>query len=420
MIAAGQMATLSVNITTPEGYAGLFLTVDVGTLSSLAGQGTQLSGGGLTHTAPKKAVNGVTTFQVGWTAPAAPGGVNVTVYAVAANGDNGSRGDGSGDGFEAFAFGCAGTMYYRDFDGDGFGGAMSGYTRSCGVPKCYATVLGDCNDNDERVHPGAAEVCNKRDDNCNGMIDEGLPILTYHVDADGDGHGGPGATGPTVMDCAPPKGYGVGTDDCDDKNPNVYSGAQELCDYIDNNCNGQVDENARASCGVGWCRRLGESCASTSCTPGQPRAEICNDFDDDCDGIPDNGTDVELCGNTGLKCIGGACVPPGTVPPPAPDSGVAASGGTTSSGVAASGGATPINLTGAGGEGVLPSREQGMCARRRGAAGAGPLRRRARPPAGLLRGARAWSSPLRRRPDYWSGYTFLNGAPARSVMISIW
>src|SRR5882672_3141811 len=209
MIAAGQMVTLSVNITTPEGYAGLFMSADVGTLTSLAGQGTQLIAGGLTHTGPKKAVNGVTTFQVGWTAPAAPGGVNVNVWALGANGDGSARGDGPGSGFEAFAFGCAGTMYYRDFDGDGFGAETSGYTRSCATPKYYANVLGDCNDNDERIHPGAAEVCNKRDDNCNGMVDEGLPILTYHVDGDGDGYGGPG-NAPTVMDCAPPKGYGVG------------------------------------------------------------------------------------------------------------------------------------------------------------------------------------------------------------------
>ncbi|HEY2731433.1 MAG TPA: MopE-related protein [Polyangia bacterium] len=358
MIATAQMVTFSVNITTPEGYAGLFLTADVGTLASLAGQGTQLVSGGITHTAPKKAVNGVTTFQVGWTAPAAPGGVNLNAYVVAANNDGGSRGDGPGEGFEAFAFGCAGTMYYRDFDGDGFGAETSGYTRSCGLPKYYAAVLGDCDDNDERIYPGAAEVCNKRDDNCNGMIDEGLPIVTYHVDADGDGHGV--AAGPTVMGCAPPKGYGVGTDDCDDANPNVYPGAPELCDYIDNNCNGQVDENARSSCGVGWCRRLGESCSSTSCTPGQPRPETCNDFDDDCDGVPDNGTDLELCGATGLTCVAGACVKPGTVPIPVsgPDAGVAASGGTSSS-----------NLTGAGGEGVPPSREQGGCA----LAGVGPV-----------------------------------------------
>ena len=105
MISPGQMVTFSVAITTPEGYAGLFMTADTGTLVPLAGQGTQLVAGGITHTAPKKAVNGVATFQVGWTAPAGLGGVNVQVYALAANGNNAPSGDGAGEGFGAFAVG---------------------------------------------------------------------------------------------------------------------------------------------------------------------------------------------------------------------------------------------------------------------------------------------------------------------------
>jgi hypothetical protein len=334
-ISPGQMVTLSVNITTPEGYAGLFMQADVGTLASLAGQGTQLVAGGITHTAPKMAVNGVATFLVGWTAPAAPGGVNLNVWAVAANGDGSSRGDGPGSGFESFAFGCGtGTVYYRDFDGDGYGAESSGYTRNCSQPKYYATMVGDCNDSDERIYPGAKEVCNKRDDNCNGLIDEGLPIMTYHVDMDGDGHGAP--TGPTVMDCAPPMGYALGNDDCNDNDPTVYPGAPELCDYKDNNCNGMVDEGARVRCGTGWCARLGDGCNTTSCTPGLPRAETCNDFDDDCDGVIDNGTSEELCGASGLICVVGMCVPAGTVVPDAGvASGAAGASGTGTGGVGA-------------------------------------------------------------------------------------
>ncbi|HVU50373.1 MAG TPA: MopE-related protein, partial [Polyangia bacterium] len=316
-ISPGQTVMLSVNITTPEGWAGLFLQADVGTLASLAGQGTQILSGGITHTTPKQAVNGVATFVVGWTAPATPGGVNLNVYALAANGDGTSRGDGAGTGFESFAFGCgAGTLYYRDFDGDGWGAMSSGYTRNCSLPKYYATMDGDCNDSDERIYPGAMEVCNKRDDNCNGMIDEGLPILTCHVDMDGDGHGSP--SGPTVTgDCACAKGTAPGTDDCNDNDPTVYGGATEVCDYKDNNCNGQIDEGARVRCGTGWCARLGNSCDSTSCTPGAPRAEVCNDFDDDCDGVIDNGTSEQLCGAAGMLCVVGTCYPADKVPPDA-------------------------------------------------------------------------------------------------------
>jgi MYXO-CTERM domain-containing protein len=358
-ISPGQTVMLSVNITTAEGYAGLFMQADVGTLASLAGQGTQLISGGITHTAPKKAVNGVATFVVGWTAPSSPGGVNLDVYALAANGDGSTRGDGGGQGFESFAFGCGdGTLYYRDFDSDGWGAQSSGYTRNCSLPKYYATKDGDCNDSDERIYPGAMEVCNKRDDNCNGLIDEGLPIMTYHVDMDGDGHGAP--TGPTVMDCAPPKGYALGTDDCNDNDPTVYAGAPELCDYKDNNCNGQIDEGARVRCGTGWCARLGDSCDSTSCTPGLPRAETCNDFDDDCDGVIDNGTSVELCGATGMICVAGSCVPPGTVVPDAGVAGGAAGASGTGSGTASAPGVTdPVPSGAAGAAGPRPQAQPG-------------------------------------------------------------
>jgi MYXO-CTERM domain-containing protein len=375
-ISPGQTVMLSVNITTPEGWAGLFLQADVGTLTSLAGQGTQILSGGITHTAPKKAVNGVATFVVGWTAPAAPGGVNLNVYALAANGDGSSRGDGAGTGFESFAFGCGtGTLYIRDFDGDTWGAMSSGYTRNCSLPKYYATRDGDCNDSDERIYPGAMEVCNKRDDNCNGMIDEGLPILTCHVDMDGDGHGSP--NGPTVSnDCICPKGYAPSADDCDDTDPTVYGGAPELCDYKDNNCNGQKDEGARMRCGTGWCARLGDSCSSTSCTPGAPRPEVCNDFDDDCDGVNDNGTAEQLCGAPGMLCVAGTCYPAGMVPPdagaPSSGSGGSTGGGTgvagsASGGLAGTGATVPDpGLTGAGGR----DRVQAGCAVAGGRSGA--------------------------------------------------
>jgi len=374
-ITPGQTVMLSVNITTPEGWAGLFLQADVGTLTSLAGQGTQILSGGITHTTPKKAVNGVATFVVGWTAPATPGGVNLNAYVIAANGDGSSRGDGAGTGFESFAFGCGmGTVYIRDFDGDGWGAMSSGYTRNCSLPKYYATMDGDCNDSDERIYPGAMEVCNKRDDNCNGMIDEGLPILTCHVDMDGDGHGSP--TGATVMnDCICAKGYAPNADDCDDTDPTVYAGATEICDYKDNNCNGQKDEGARVRCGTGWCARLGDSCSSTSCTPGAPRPEVCNDFDDDCDGVNDNGTAEQLCGSAGMLCVAGTCYPANMVPKDAgvPSTGGAGSGAGAGPGGGLAGTGVITDPAGAGGTDGLRPRQQAGCAIAGGDARVGAL-----------------------------------------------
>jgi hypothetical protein len=357
VINPGQMVTLSVAITAPS-VAGLYMTASTGPLTPIAGEGTAIMSGGITHTAPKKVVNGVATFRVGWTAPATPGGADFIVYAVAGNGDGGSKGDGPGMGFNAFVFGCTGTTFYRDFDGDGVAGPLSGYTKACTQPMYYVLKQGDCNDSDERIYPGAPEKCNKQDDNCDGKIDEGLPIVTYHVDMDGDGRGV--AAGPTVTDCAPPKGYGVGTDDCDDTKNFVFPGATELCNYIDDNCNGQTDEGARVTCGTGWCRRLGAGCGSTDCTPGPPRPEVCNAFDDDCDGVNDNGSDFQLCEGPGLQCIDGICVkagsvpdgghPDGYVPPP-----TGAAGGT---GIAGTG---VVDPTGASGSTGLRNGPEGGC-----------------------------------------------------------
>ncbi|HEV3032218.1 MAG TPA: putative metal-binding motif-containing protein [Polyangia bacterium] len=357
MLSPGQMATFAVAITAPEGYAGLFMTADTGTLVSLAGQGTQLISGGITHTAPKKAVNGVTTFQIGWMAPAGLGGVSVNVYALAANGDNTPRGDGAGMGFEAFAVGCSGMMLYRDFDGDGYGAMTSGYTRSCGPEKGYAAMAGDCDDNDERIYPGAVEICNHRDDNCNGLIDEGLPTMTYYLVVGG---GAPAGSPMMVTDCAPPAGY----------------------------C-------ARASCGTGWCRRIASSCDLNDCTPGAPIPETCNDFDDDCDGVVDNGTDLQLCGPTGLTCVQGMCVKPGTVIPDAGAGDASKAGG----GNAASGGA---EVMGSAGEGPFRRSEAVGCDVATGGspsalavalalalAGGSALRSRARRPARAKRQTKA-------------------------------
>jgi MYXO-CTERM domain-containing protein len=362
----GVMATVSVSF--PGTVGGIFLRASKGTFTPSSAEGTKSGGSAqaVIHNTPKRAVGGIVTFRVAWAAPATPGGVDFNAFVVAGNGDGNSRGDAAGIGFQTFAYGCSGTIFYRDFDGDGFGSMLSGYTKDCTKPMYYATVIGDCNDNDERIFPTQKEACNGRDDNCDGKIDEGLgDMATVYPDADGDGHGAQNAgdKGMSIVGCKLPTGYGFGTDDCDDTKPTVYTGAKELCDYIDNNCNGRIDEDARPACGVGWCRRLAAACGTDVCTPGAPRAEMCNAFDDDCDGINDNGTDLELCG-AGQQCFEGTCVKAGSVPDAGardaatgPVTGLAGTSG--NNGVAGSSGTNPTT----GGGGSAPGeRSGGGCA----------------------------------------------------------
>ena len=70
----------------------------------------------------------------------------------------------------------------------------------------------DCNDNYGTVHPGAAEVCNGIDDNCDGNVDEGV-TTTFYFDGDGDGYGDPNNS---VEACNQPADYVSNSSDCDD------------------------------------------------------------------------------------------------------------------------------------------------------------------------------------------------------------
>lgn len=135
------------------------------------------------------------------------------------------------------------NRYYKDSDGDGYGTDESKcLCVSEGVFR--ALENGDCNDNNPKVHPEAKEICNEIDDNCNGEIDEGENVANcrpFYRDADNDGFG-IGEESKCLC-----KASGIfradKTGDCNDNNPDIYPGAYEYFDKLDNNCNGVVDEN---------------------------------------------------------------------------------------------------------------------------------------------------------------------------------
>lgn len=112
-----------------------------------------------------------------------------------------------------------------DMDGDGY------------------TTAEDCDDTDAAVNPGASEECDGVDNDCDGEIDDGV-TQTYYNDLDGDGFGD---SSTTTEACEPTDNWVESDGDCDDGDPYVYPGAEEICDGVDNDCNDIVDDGLENS-----------------------------------------------------------------------------------------------------------------------------------------------------------------------------
>ncbi len=174
----------------------------------------------------------------------------------------------------------------------------------------------DCDDAKGTVHPQAPEQCNAVDDDCDGTPDEdfdagaacndgcpGLlacqtdgtvycavpPVRVLYPDGDGDGRGAPdGGSFPVCGLYGPDAGQAASSDDCDDARDDIYPGAPERCDEVDNSCEGQVDEGHQVgiacdpgggNClGVIGCTKEGTASCQSS---GPPAAQY---LDDDLDG----------------------------------------------------------------------------------------------------------------------------------------
>jgi hypothetical protein len=135
---------------------------------------------------------------------------------------------------------AAKTTYYRDADGDRWGDPAQ-KRDACTQPSGYVDVADDCDDSNLESHPGAAEVCDGDDNDCDDQTDEdAADMRPWWTDADGDGFG----AGDSTRSCEAPDGFVEVDGDCDDRVKATYPGAREVCDLKDNSCNGQVDENA--------------------------------------------------------------------------------------------------------------------------------------------------------------------------------
>lgn len=146
----------------------------------------------------------------------------------------------------------------------------------------------DCQDSNENVFPGAAELCDGLDNDCNGFCDDGP------LDRDGDFYN---TCGSKIFDdgtCSDPH---PDTVDCDDDNEHVNPGAEEVCDGVDNNCDEACDDGHDPDGdGYTFCGSKVTACFGATkpeyvdCDPDDetvhPGAEErCDGVDNDCDGI---------------------------------------------------------------------------------------------------------------------------------------
>jgi hypothetical protein len=210
------------------------------------------------------------------------------------------------------------VVYYYDIDGDGFGNARFPLA-ACDVPDGYVANADDCDDTDGYAYPGATERCDDADNDCDGSVDEDLYVMQY-ADEDGDGFGDP-----ALPEYACLGTYGLVGDatDCDDSDADVNTDATEVCDAIDNDCDGATDE--------GWLVRryldedgdgYGDAATAMDVCPDEPdvvatagdcddadstvspaATETCDGVDEDCDG----GTDEGLLGS-GAACAAEDCL----------------------------------------------------------------------------------------------------------------
>ncbi|MEN0063386.1 MAG: MopE-related protein [Myxococcota bacterium] len=199
----------------------------------------------------------------------------------------------------------------------------------------------DCDDDNALVFPGAVEVCNEVDDDCDDDVDEGV-TTDFYADADQDGFGDAKAT--PVVACTAPTGTVDNAMDCDDTTAAVSPKAQEVCNGVDDDCAGGIDDglafadyypdvdedtfgdqlakpvNACAA-PKGWVTN-GTDCDDGAVAVYPGAKELCNGIDDDCaNGIDDGLTltdffpdaDQDGYGDLSAKAIAACAAPPGTV-----------------------------------------------------------------------------------------------------------
>ncbi len=202
------------------------------------------------------------------------------------------------------------ATWFADGDGDGFGD-VSASQAACAAPGGHVADDTDCDDASAAVHPGATESCDGIDNNCDGWVDDDDPAVadagTWYLDFDGDGYG----TGSfPVSACSQPPSYSANTEDCDDTDAAIHPAATEVCDSVDNDCDGTIDESDSADATTWYADADGDGygnaaaplaacdspsghvldssdCDDTQAEVFPGRGESYDGLDNDCDGAVD-------------------------------------------------------------------------------------------------------------------------------------
>jgi len=228
------------------------------------------------------------------------------------------------------------TKVYIDNDHDSYGtGSLVDFCLVGDIPLGYTYTNGDCNDNDSTVwknmtvypdndHDGygagnATSMClgssipegySNNSLDCNDNNPGVWNTIIGYLDRDSDSYG----DNNPLSFCSNqlPLGYVSVNGDCNDVNPFVNPGTIDICNYIDDNCNGKIDENfsdvgKTCTIGIGECENSGiiackQDGSGTFCkgTAKKPSPEICDGKDNDCDGLIDENN---VCNDTNLSLI---------------------------------------------------------------------------------------------------------------------